>query len=161
MTRIVIRSLAVAALALLADCADGLEPVPFQGVSGTVRFVGGVPAGTDWVRLAAYEEIPGSELEFLSFAAISDTLPLGADSAVYVLGLPNGVYEWLAVFWKPAGAPLSPGTLRVLGWYTDGGPFDPPRPFLVKTDEETVGIDLTADFGSGLTLAEALEALRR
>jgi hypothetical protein len=151
-----------AALGLLwlAACADGIEPVPFQGVSGTVRFVGAVPDSTEWVRLAAYRDLPGSALELLSFAAISDTLPLGGDSASYVLGLDAGVYGWLPLIWKPAGLPLSPSTLRVLGWYTGAQPFDRATPFVVTADEETAEIDLVADFNNPLTLEEALEAAR-
>ncbi len=147
-------------LALSVGCSDGLEPVAFQGVSGTVRFSGARPDSTDWVRLAVYREVPASTLELFGFAAFSDSLPLSGDSAAYVLALEPGTYRWLPAVWKRRDAPLSAEALRVVGWYTGAGPFDAPLAFRVDSGGETAGVDIVADFANLLTADEALEALR-
>jgi hypothetical protein len=147
-------------LALLAACADGLEPVPFQGVSGSVAFSGALPDSTEWVRVGAYRDLPETDLDLLGFAGISEPLALARDSAGYVVGLESGVFEWIPVVWKQEGVAL-PNGLRVLGWYTDGGgAIDPAELVLVTADEENGGINLIADFENALTIEEALEILR-
>lgn len=146
---------------LLAACTDGLQPVPFQGASGTVAFVGQVPDSTDWVRLAAYPELPDSVLDILDFAALSDELLLLEDSTKYALSLNPGLFRWLPLVWKAEGVPLSLQSIRIVGWYTEGGgPFDAPRSFAVQSEQETVDISLIADFENMLTLEEAVELLR-
>ncbi len=151
---------ALVALVCLA-CSDGLEPVPFQGISGTVTFSGEVPDSTDWVRLVAYRDLPQQPLDLLGFAAFSDTLPLGLRNRDYVLGLDAAEYAWLPLVWKRKDVPLSPEALRVIGWYTGGGgPFDPPQPVTVDPNAETGDVDLTGDFGQLLTAEEALEAIQ-
>lgn len=147
-------------LALSLGCSDGLEPVPFQGVSGTVRFSGARPDSTDWVRLAVYRDVPASTLDLFAFVAFSDTLQLSGDSTAYVLALEPGTYRWLPAIWKRRDAPLSADALRVVGWYTGSGPFDTPLSFEVDSGGETAGVDLLADFANLLTADEALEALR-
>lgn len=146
--------------ALCLACSGGLEPIPFQGISGTVRFSGAKPDSTDWVRLAVYREVPGSTLDLFSFVAFSDTLPLSGDSTPYVLALEPGSYRWLPAIWKRRDAPLSVDALRVMGWYSGSGPFAPPLSFEVDSGGEAAGIDIQADFASLLTVDEALEALR-
>lgn len=143
---------------LLLACADGLEPTPFQGISGTVTFVGQPPPNTEWVRLAVYETVPRSELEFLNLAAFSDTLPLSADSAAYVVSLDEGVYGWVAAFWQPQDQPLT--ALLVGGWYTRAdGAFGAPAAALVEADAETGDIDLIVDFDNLRDVGETLELL--
>jgi len=153
--------LIIPALAILSACDEGLQPVPFQGVSGRVAFLGEVPDSTDWVRVAAFVDLPQTEIDLLGFSAISNELLLPSDSTPYVLGLDTGVYRWLPIVWKRSGAALTPDALRILGWYTDGaGPFDPPQTLLVREDTETTNADMIADFENALTVEEALEALK-
>lgn len=156
----IIRFLLPPLLGLLVACSDGLQPVPFQGIAGGVVYRGTAPDSTEWVRLGVFEQVPASVIEFLTFSAISDPLPLDADSTSYVLGLQTGLYRWLPVVWKQAGVPIPDG-LRVLGWYnmTDGAVGEP-APFLVDAELATEGIDLIADYDNPLTLEEAIEALR-
>ena len=71
------------AAALSGGCADGLEPVPFQGVSGRVAYQSQPPAATtDWVRLAVYVDLPETELDLLNFVTFSDTLRTAGDRIV-------------------------------------------------------------------------------
>jgi hypothetical protein len=142
-------------------CSDGLEPVPFQGISGTVHFVGSIPDSTDWVRLVVFRQIPQQPLDLLGFAAFTDTLPLSGENPAYLLNLDTGDYAWLPLVWKRKDAPLSPEALRVIGWYTSGdAPFDAPVPVTVARDAETGDVNLTGDFGHLLTAEEALEAIQ-
>ena len=128
---------------------------------------GTVPDSTEWVRLGAFEQVPETleDLLYLTVSAIqesavSDPLPLDADSVPYVLGLETGLYRWLPVVWKRAGVPV-PNGLRVLGWYNaTSDPVGDPKAFLVEPDTALRGIDLIADFDNPLTLEEALEALK-
>lgn len=146
---------------LISACEAGLEPVPFQGISGDVAFVGELPDSTDWVRVAAFVDLPRTEIELLNFAAISNELILLGDSTKYVLDLDTDLYHWLPVVWKRSDALLTPDALRILGWYTAGGdPFDSPRLFGVESDKETTGINLIADFENAMTVEEALEAIQ-
>jgi hypothetical protein len=146
--------------ALLLACADGLQPVPFQGIAGGVLYRGTVPDSTEWVRLGVFEQEPETVIEFLTFSAISDPLPLDADSVPYVIALETGLYRWLPVVWKQAGVPIPDG-LRVLGWYNvTGEPVGDAAPFLVEPESALAGLDLIADYDNPLTLEEALEALR-
>ena len=156
----IIRFLLPPLAALLLACTDGLQPVPFQGIAGGVLYRGTVPDSTEWVRLGVFEQVPETVIEFLTFSAISDPLPLGADSIPYLIGLETGLYRWLPVVWKQAGVPIPDG-LRVLGWYnvTDD-PVGDPAPFFVEAESPTEGLDLIADYDNPLTLEEALEALR-
>jgi hypothetical protein len=146
--------------ALLLACVDGLQPVPFQGIAGGVLYRGTMPDSTEWVRLGVFEQVPETVVDFLTFSAISDPLPLDADSVSYVLGLEVGLYRWLPVVWKQAGVPIPDG-LRILGWYnaTDA-PVGDPAPFLIDEESVTESIDLIADYDNPLTLEEALEALK-
>jgi hypothetical protein len=147
-------------LALLVACDEGLEPVPFQGISGAVTFVGTTPDSTDWVRVGAYIDLPETELDLLGFAGLTEPLILEGDSAGYATSLDPGLFQWVPVIWKQAGVPV-PAGLRVLGWYTEGGgPFDTPGSVEVVADEETGEIEIVADFENALTIAEALEALK-
>jgi len=156
----IIRFLLPPLVALLAACSDGLQPVPFQGIAGGVVYRGTAPDSTEWVRLGVFQQVPGSVIEFLTFSAISDPLPLDVDSVPYVLGLQTGLYRWLPVVWKQAGVSIPDG-LRVLGWYnvTDDAVGEP-APFIVDAELATEGIDLIADYDNPLTLEEAIEALR-
>jgi len=95
-------------------CVDGLQPVPFQGIAGGVVYRGTVPDSTEWVRLGAFEQVPQTVIQFLTFSAISDPLPTAADSVPYLLGLETGLYRWLPIVWKEPGVPIPDG-LRVLG----------------------------------------------
>lgn len=159
MLRIIRLSPALLATLMLA-CTDGLEPVPFQGISGEIVYRGEQPNATEWVRLGVFQEVPTTVLDFLNFSAISDPLSLDPDSASYLLGLPTGLYRWLPIVWKQENVPVPDG-LRILGWYTGtGAPIGDPARFLVQEDTANEGIDLIADFNRRLTLEEALEALR-
>ena len=150
-----------ALLLSLSACDEGLQPVPFQGVSGGVTYSGTVPDSTDWVRVAAFVELPQSEIDLLNFAAISNELVPLEDSTRYVVDLASGRYRWLPVVWKKADTPLSPDALLILGWYSGGsGPFDAPQPVSIEADSETGNINLIADYQNALTLAEALEAIQ-
>jgi len=148
-------------LALLAACADGLEPVPFQGVSGIITYwTEPDSASTDWIRLAAYPELPQTELDLLGFLAYSDTLPRQGPTAPYVVPLEPERYAWLVVVWKERGNENLLEALRAAGWYSaDAVAFGAPAAFLVAADSETTGIDVIADFENMLTIAEVLEAL--
>ncbi len=155
------RLLPVLGLAALGGCPDGIEPVPFQGISGTVTFIGDVPKNTDWVRLVVYKNMPQEPLDLLDFIAFTDTLPLALSSSPYLLGLQADDYAWLPLVWKEKDADLTPDALRVIGWYTAGGdPFDPPQSVAVEEGRETDGVNLIGDFGSLLTPEEALERVR-
>jgi len=153
--------LIIPALAVLLTCDEGLQPVPFQGVSGQVAFLGEVPDSTDWVRVAAFADLPQTEIDLLGFSAISNELLLQSDYTPYVLGLDTGVYRWLPIVWKRSGVALTPDALRILGWYTDGAePFDAPQTLLVSEDTERPDADMIADFENALTVEEALEAIK-
>ncbi len=155
------RSAAALGAALLAACADGLEPVPFQGVSGTVTYLS-EPEGatTDWVRLAVYRELPETELDLLNFVAFSDTLATGESGAAYAIALEPDEYAWLVVVWKERGNESLLTALRAAGWYSmGGGPFEMPIGYTVAADSETAGLDLTADFANMLTIEEVLDIL--
>ncbi|HSG81375.1 MAG TPA: hypothetical protein VLC48_03920 [Gemmatimonadota bacterium] len=148
-------------LALCLACSDGIEPVPFQGISGQVTFLGEVPDSTEWVRLVIYRTLPRDSLQLLSFVAFSDTFPLDQPSTPYFMELQAGEYAWLPLVWKKKDAPLAPEALRVMGWYSAGGaPFDSVRLVTVETESETAEINLIGDFRTMLTPAEALEAIR-
>ena len=54
--------------ALTLACAEGLEPVPFQGVGGTVEYRGQLPTSTEWVRVGAFQELPQTIFELLDFS---------------------------------------------------------------------------------------------
>ena len=151
---------ALCILLCLPGCEDGLQPIPFQGASGRVRFQGAVPDSTEWVRLAVYQRVPHSASDLLGFAAFSDTLPVGAGESPFALPLGAGTYEWMPVVWKRADAPLSPASLRVMGWYSGtAGVFAEPRSFTVEAGRETSGIDIVADFATLLAPEEALAML--
>ncbi len=96
-------------LPLLCGCESGIEPVPFQGVSGTVEFQGQVPDSTEWVRLGAFRQKPTTAIELLSFEAITDALLLFEDSTRYALGLDTGLFEWLPVIAKRENTPVPAG----------------------------------------------------
>jgi hypothetical protein len=148
-------------LAALSGCPNGIEPIPFQGISGTVNFIGDVPENTDWVRLVVYKNMPQQPLDLLNFIAFTDTLPLALTSSPYLLALSADEYAWLPLVWKEKDADLTPDALRVIGWYTAGGdPFDPPRSVSVQEGRETDGVTLIGDFGTLLSPAEALERIR-
>ena len=163
MTKLTCRLAPALVLLLIPACDDGIEPVPFQGVSGQVRFQGEPPDSTEWVRLAVYSQPPSSTGELIAFVAFSDTLAL-SDSAFFAIPLEVGTYRWMPAVWKGIGTPVSVTSLRVIGWHTDGtGPFAEPATFDVVPDRETAGIDFTATFDTLLNAAEALarlEALR-
>lgn len=149
------------ALALCAACGDGVEPVAFQGVSGIVTYwTEPDSAGTDWIRLAVYRELPQTELELLGFLAFSDTLPRAGPTAPYVVALEPEQYDWLVVVWKERGNENLLEALRAAGWYSaGGGAFGPPASFWVAADSETAGINVIADFENMLTIAEVLDSL--
>lgn len=160
MIKLTLSTLLPLTLVLVIACDEGLEPVPFQGISGTTNFVGAIPDSTDWVRVGAYVDLPETELDLLGFAGLSEPLILEGDSANYATSLDPGRFQWVPVIWKQAGVPV-PAGLRVLGWYSEGGgPFDTPASVEVVADGETGGIGIVADFENALTIAEALEALR-
>jgi hypothetical protein len=153
--------LTVIGVAALGGCPSGIEPVPFQGIGGTISFVGDVPDNTDWVRLIVYRSTPQDSADFLGFVAFTDTLPLARTNTPYLLGLEAEEYGWLPLVWKEKDADLSAGSLRVLGWYTaGGGPFDPPASVTVESGKETDEVDLVGDFDNMLTPEEVLELLR-
>jgi len=156
----IIRFLLPPLAALLLACVDGLQPVPFPGIAGGIVYRGTAPDSTEWIRLGVFEQVPETVIEFLTFSAISDPLPIDADSIPYVLGLETGLYRWLPVVWKQAGSPIPDG-LRILGWYnaTDG-PIGDPAPFLIDEESATEGINLIADYENPFTLEEALQALK-
>lgn len=151
---------ALCVLLCLLACEDGLQPVPFQGASGRVRFQGAVPDSTEWVRVAVYQRVPGSTSDLFAFAAFSDTLPLDNAESPFTLPLDTGTYGWMPVVWKRADAPLSPASLRVMGWYSgEMEAFAEPRSFTVEAGRETAGIDIVADFTTLLAPEEALAIL--
>ncbi len=155
------RLLMFTATAAALACSDGLEPVPFQGISGQVTFLGEIPDSTDWVRLVIYRTLPEDSLDLLNFVAFTDTLPLAGLAPPYIMGLGTGDYAWLPVIWKKKDLPLSVESLRVIGWYTAGAaPFDTPVAVTVLEQEETDGINIIGDFGTLLTAAEALDQVR-
>ena len=159
MRTIALQPLLATGLAILLGCSDGLEPVPFQGISGTVTYVGTVPDSTDWVRLAVYKRLPETLFDFLSFVAISDTLFLGDSTVPYSIALEPGPYRWLPAVWKKAGEPLSLTSLRIAGWHTGTNVDGRPMPFVVNPDSATTGIDVTVDFNNMLTPEEAIDSL--
>ena len=159
MNKIAFQPLVPLGLAILLGCADGLEPVPFQGVSGTVTYIGEPPDSTDWVRLAVYESLPKDVVDLLGFVAVSDTLFLGASEVPYSIALDPGAYLWLPAVWKKAGLPISPTSLKVGGWYTGGETSGRPFPFVVEAEGETANINLTVDFDNLLTPQEAIDSL--
>lgn len=146
-------------LAILLGCGDGLEPVPFQGISGTVTYIGAPPDSTDWVRLAVYKRLPGTVLELLSFVAVSDTLFLGAPEVAYAIALEPGAYEWVTAVWKRAGEPISLTSLKVAGWYRGDDLAGGPLPFVVEADSETADIDVIVDFTNMLGPQQAVDSL--
>ncbi|UCC84350.1 MAG: hypothetical protein JSW46_05310 [Gemmatimonadota bacterium] len=152
---------AALAAALAGGCADGLEPVPFQGVSGRVAYQSEPPAGTtDWVRLAVYVELPQTEFDLLDFVTFSDTLLSAGEGSPYAVALEPGEYAFLVVVWKEAGNDNLLTALRAAGWYSGGGgPFDMPAPFAVAAESETADTDLSADFDTMLTIQEVLALL--
>jgi hypothetical protein len=152
---------AALAAALAGGCADGLEPVPFQGVSGRVAYQSEPPAATtDWVRLAVYFELPQTEFDLLDFVTFSDTLLTAGEGAPYVVALESGDYAFLVVVWKEAGNDNLLTALRAAGWYSaGGGPFDMPAPFAVAAESETAETDLAADFANMLTIQEVLDLI--
>lgn len=152
---------AALAVALCGGCADGLEPVPFQGVSGQVAYQSQPPAATtDWVRLAVYVELPQTELDLLNFVTFSDTLVTAGEGAPYVAALEPGDYAFLVVVWKEAGNENLLTALRAAGWYTGGGgPFEMPVPFTVVAETETADTDVSADFANMMTIQEVLDYL--
>ena len=160
------RQLSFAAIALFCGalagsaCEEGLEPVPFQGVSGRISFLGRPPANTEWVRLVVYREIPAAEAGFFppNLVLFSDPLPLDS-AADFVLPLAPGTYRWLPAVWKEEGLPLSAESLRVLGWYTAGEGFDAPAALTVSAEVESAGIEIVADFRTLLTVDEVLALL--
>ena len=160
MKKVTILLIPAFALGLLA-CDEGLAPVPFQGISGGVTYSGSPPDSTEWVRVAAFIDLPQTEIDLLNFAAISNELIPLEDSTRYVVDLDTGVYRWLPVVWKKADTPLSPDALVILGWYTSGsGPFDTPRPVSIESGKETADTDIIADYNNAMTIEEALEAIR-
>ena len=147
-----------ALLAALACEDGGLEPIPFQGISGTLSFFGLRPDSTDWVRIGVYAKVPAETSDFLDVVAFSDTLFSDTTDFPYFVGLEPGVYLYIVAFWKPLNRPLT--QLRVGGWYTFGSPpFDVPAPAIVEPDSATAGIDLVMDLGALLTLDEAVAIL--
>lgn len=159
MIKYYIRLILPLGLAMLLGCSEGLQPVPFQGISGRVEYIGEPPDSTDWVRLAVYEGRPATVLDLLDFVAVSDTLFLGAPEIPYAMALDPGRYEWLTAVWKKAGEPLSLTSLRVAGWYTGGDSTGRPASFVVEPDSGTADVDVTVDFGNLLTPEEALDSL--
>ncbi len=145
--------------ALAGGCADGLEPVPFQGVSGQVAYLSAPPGlTTDWVRLAVYVELPQTEWDLLDFVTFSDTLRSAGTGSPYVVPLEPGDYAFLVVVWKEAGNENLLTALRAAGWYSGGGgPFEMPAPFSVTAESETADADLAADFDNMLTIQEVLD----
>ncbi len=138
--------LAVCAPAL-AGCQGGLDPVRFQGISGTVAFRGTPPDSTDWVRLVVYREMPRSIDDLFNFAAFSDPLPLDVPEHVYYLSLEAGEYAWLLAVWKKVGGSFTSETLREAGsYYGEQDPSEGPAAFPVASRRETPGIDLVVDF---------------
>jgi hypothetical protein len=149
------------AAALSGGCADGLQPVPFQGVSGRVAYQSAPPAGTtDWVRLAVYVELPQTELDLLNFVTFSDTLRSAGEGSPYAIALEPGEYAFLVVVWKEAGDENLLTALRAAGWYSGGGdPFEMPAPFSVTAETETADTNLSADFDNMMTIQEVLDYL--
>ncbi|UCC73861.1 MAG: hypothetical protein JSV86_04680 [Gemmatimonadota bacterium] len=147
--------------AALWGCADGLEPIPFQGVSGTLAYISAPDsATTDWVRLAVYRELPETDTDLLDFEAFSDDLPIGDAPAPYWVPLEAGDYAWLVVVWKERGNENPLTALRAAGWYTAGaGPFELPVGFMVLAEGETGETDVSADFDNMLTIDEVLAFL--
>jgi hypothetical protein len=144
-------------------CADGLGPVPFQGVSGAVTYLSAPDAeSTDWVRLAVYRELPEEQADLiLGLVTFSDPLRTGESPAPYAVALEPDEYAWLVVAWKEKGNENLLTALRAAGWYTaGGGPFDTPVSFTVAAESETDGTDLSADFDNMLTIQEVLDLLR-
>lgn len=141
-------TLAVALLLFLAaGCDEGLQPVGFEGISGTVTFRGAAPDSTDWVRLVVYRDLPRSISDFFNFVAFSDPLPLGAPSQPYSLALPPGSYAWLLAVWKKVGASFDSTTLREAGtYYGERDPTEGPASFAVQEGKETQGLDIVVDF---------------
>jgi hypothetical protein len=154
------RAFVALAAALSGGCADGLEPVPFQGVSGRVAYQSQPPAATtDWVRLAVYVDLPETELDLLNFVTFSDTLRTAGDGSPYVAALEPGDFAFLVVVWKEAGNENLLTALRAAGWYSGGGPFEMPAPFAVAAETETGDTDLAADFDNMMTIQEVLDFL--
>ena len=149
------------ALALCAACADPLDPIPFQGVSGILTYLSDPDsASTDWIRVLAYRDLPQGELDLLAFEPPSDTLPRQGLSAPYVVALEPEEYAWLVVVWKERGNDNLLEALRAAGWYTaSGDAFSAPASFRVAADSESAGINVIADFENMLTIAEVLEVL--
>lgn len=159
----------VAAVLVLCalGCDAGLRPeTPStacpSGVCGVVHFLGAVPDSTDWVRIAVYQSVPDSLDQLLTFAGISDPLPLGPDSAIYrccATPLAPGTYAWVLVVWKQRGAldaTSAPALLRAAGWYDDPADSTRPGAVTVTAAAGTGGVTIVADFGRMRSLGDLL-----
>lgn len=136
-----------------AGCDSGLEPIPFEGISGVVALRSAVPDSTDWLRLVVLREMPQSAQDFLdlarltaNLAAFTEPLPLEAAEVPFYIQLAPGQYAWLLAVWKRLG-PLDSTTLREAGtYYGEGGPSAGPASFDVVAGRETARLDLIVDF---------------
>ncbi len=101
--------------ALLVACDGGLEPAPaptscpksFTGICGTVTIRGAIPESTDVVYVVAYQTFPQSRGELFDFFPRLPNQPatvsLADSTYFYILGIPNGRYEWVLAVWKKLG----------------------------------------------------------
>ena len=107
--------------------------------------------------MAVYLEQPQDVIDFLNFAAFSDTLLSLTDTVPYVVALDTATYGWVAAFWKPVNQPIL--ALRVGGWYTFNPSFGTPVPVGVAANTETDSINVVVDFNNLLTPDEAIDSL--
>jgi hypothetical protein len=157
---------AVAALAALLACNEGLQPTPapttcptgFVGVCGTVTFQGQLPDSlkdsTQAVFIVAYHTFPSApESLFHLLPFPPRAIPTNAPTYLYTLPLPNGRYEWvLAVWQKKSAAPLTiqnaDTLLREIGFYRDGADTTPHGSGVVRVNATgTDSIDFVIDYG--------------
>jgi len=154
------RAAAAAALllALALGCDGGLQPETASancptGICGIIHFRGAVPDSTEWVRVVVYATAPTSASQLVSFAGLSDVLPLGVDSAFYsccVAPLPAGSYAWVIVVWKKLGAldvNTAPDLLREIGAYPDPADTTQFGTVVVPGGGGAGGVNMTADYG--------------
>jgi hypothetical protein len=152
-------------LPLTLSCDGGLKPETAStycptGICGTIGFRGAVPDSTEWVRVVVYPAMPTTANQLLTFAGLSDVLPLGVDSAFYsccITPLAPGPYAWVLVVWKKVGVldlTTAPDLLREVGAYQD--PADTTRfgTAIVPGGGGIGRINIIADFGKMRSMAD-------
>lgn len=117
-----------------------MEPTN-QGVRGTVHFDGTWPDSILEVRVAVFETYPVGS--FFDLSGYSDSIPVASDSCAYEVRLPAGNYGIVAVVCRRS--PSWDATC-LLGFYSDAGEPETPKPVTVNPDMFAAGVDILVDF---------------